>query len=114
MPALGTILSTTSLETISANNESAGITVTIDLSNAALVRIWTAAQNATVNLTGSQTAGRLLILMIANDATLPRVITLGIGFVSSGVITGVASKTSSVLFISNGTSFFEIARTVGI
>lgn len=75
---------------------------------------WTAGEAETVNLSGTPTAGSLLILQITNDATLPRVITLGTGFVSTGVITGVASKVSTVLCVSNGTSMYECARSVGL
>jgi len=114
MTTLGSILSTQEMESRAVNTESDGSTVTVALSTDALVRKWTTTQNHTVNISGTQKAGQLLILLITNDATLPRVTTLGTGFVGVGTITGVISKTSAVMFISNGTSFFELCRTVGI
>lgn len=87
-------------------------TINLDASTANVFK-WTAGENETVNVTAGQLAGRVMTLMIANDA-LARTITFGTGFVSLGVIVGTALKTSVSVFQSDGTSFYELSRTLGL
>lgn len=94
--------------------ETAGATVTISLSNKAVVRTWTAGQAESVAISGTQTAWQILILMIASDGTARLVKFDGGGFSASvGNITtnGTSGKISLVAFISDGTSFYEMYRT---
>lgn len=79
-----------------------------------MVVTFTATGNHTLNLSGTPAAGAMLICIVTNDGTLPRVTTFGTGFTGVGVVTGVLSKKSTVLFISDGTGFVEVARSVGI
>lgn len=53
-------------------------------------------------------------IIIHNDATSGKVITFGTGFVSAGTLTGTASKTAIVEFLSNGTSLYEVSRKTGL
>lgn len=112
MSALGTILSTADVNSnvLSAPTPAA----TINL-NAALGNLfkWTAGENETVNITAGQQAGRVITLMITNDAVI-RTITLGTGIVSLGVIVGSALKTAVVVLQSDGTNFYELSRTLGL
>jgi len=89
-----------------------GGTVSIDASTANLFK-WTAGENETINITGGQQAGRVITLMITNDA-LARTITLGTGIVSLGVVVGTALKTAVVVLQSDGTNFYELSRTLGL
>lgn len=115
MAVFGTVISTDHIVIAGPPSaETPGATVTINLATRARVRTWTAGQDETVNLTGTQASGDLLILIITNDATTGRTITLGTGFVSSGAVVGVTSKVSILTFVSNGTNYYELARTVGI
>lgn len=88
-------------------------TISIDVTTGNVAK-WTAGENETINLTGTMFVGQTLALIITNDSTLPRVITLGTGFRSLGTITGVVSKVSVIQFISNGTSMIEVARSVAM
>ena len=75
----------------------------------------------TVNATGSVTfnattggkAGQRMTILITNDATSAKTITFGTNFVANGTLTpsGV-NKVATIQFISNGTSFYEVSRTV--
>lgn len=90
-----------------------GATVSIDVTLGTLYT-WTAGENETVNATGTQVAGQVMIFLIANDATSARTITFGTGFKPSATIVGMMSKTASIAFVSDGTSLWELSRTSGL
>lgn len=75
---------------------------------------WTAGQNETVDLSGAHPRGKEIVFEITNDGTLARVITFGTGLLALGTLTGIILKTSIVRFISNGSTFRELGRTVGL
>lgn len=116
MTILGGIPSTTDMPKAVTTSPTPGATVSLAVSNNLDIQIssWTAGENETVNISGSHPAGKILIIVITNDGTLFRVITLGTGFVGAGVMTGVVNKVSTAMFVSNGTNFIEISRTVAI
>jgi hypothetical protein len=70
--------------------------------------------NATINASGVGVAGQSITLLITNDATAPKTITFGTNFVSSGPLVGTASKSALITFWSDGTSWYESARTTGL
>lgn len=114
MPALGTINSTQEMShsnTVSAT-PGATVTLTIPSGRSILYSAWTAGEDESVVTSGAQTAGTVFIMKILNDATSARTITFSTGFVASATIVGTTSKSATIVFISNGTSFYEIARTL--
>lgn len=74
----------------------------------------------TVNATGNATVNAkvhfpgLVAFIITNDATSGKVITFGTNFKSTGTLTGTASKTAVVLFVSNGSTLYEASRITGL
>lgn len=68
--------------------------------------------NATINATGAGIAGEHIWVSIINDSTSGKTITFGTNFKSSGTITGTASKTATIHFISDGINFYEVSRTL--
>ena len=54
-----------------------------------------------------------IAIIITNDATSAKTITFGSNFTANGTLTasGVSKKTT-IQFISDGTSFVEVSRTV--
>lgn len=112
MPRFGLILSTADIDSNTMVSPTPGATVTIDCTTGSLF-VWTAGENETVNVTGTQKAGQKITFMITNDA-LARTITMGTGIVSLGVIVGTALKTAVAVFQSNGTNFLELSRTLGL
>ena len=92
---------------------SANVELAIPISAQLIAATWTAGENETITLTGTQKTGQRLFLLIGNDAVI-RTITLSTGFVTVGAIVGTALKTSVLVFVSNGTSFYECSRTLGI
>lgn len=77
----------------------------------------------TVNATGSVTfnadgggmAGQRITLIIVNDATSGKTITFGTNFKpKTSTLVGTTSTTSTIEFISDGTSLFEVSRIINI
>lgn len=112
MSAFGTINSTSEVGIDASSAPTPGATINL---NAALGNLfkWTAGENETINITAGQKAGRVITLMITNDAVI-RTITLGTGIVSLGTVVGTALKTAVVVFQSDGTNFYELSRTLGL
>jgi hypothetical protein len=75
-------------------------------------KVVTVTGNSTFNATDGGVGGQEMKFIINNDATA-RTITFGTNFRSSGTLTGVASKASTICFVSDGTSWFETSRVVG-
>lgn len=112
MSAFGAINSASEISVAASASPTPGATVSIDAATANLFK-WTAGENETVNITAGQKAGRVITLMIVNDAVI-RTITLGTGIVSTGVVVGTALKTALVVLQSDGTNFYELSRTLGL
>ena len=74
----------------------------------------------TVHATGNTTINAsfpkagLLTIIATNDATSGKVITFGTGFKSTGTLTGTVNKTAVVQFVCDGTSYWEISRTLNL
>ena len=90
-----------------------GATVTLDVATGHVAK-WTASENETINASGAQHVGQELTCIITNDATLARTITFNTGFRALATIIGTTSKVSVIRFISDGTNFIEVSRTVAI
>jgi len=112
MATLGSILSTQDLGKNGSTSPTPGATVAIDATLGNLFK-WTAGENEVVTISGGQQAGRVITLMIVNDAVV-RTITMSTGIVSLGVVVGTALKTAVVVLQSDGTSFYELSRTLGL
>ena len=96
-----------------AGTPGATVTLTIQSDVMHILATWTAGQAETVNISGTQRPEQMLTLMITNDA-IARTITLGTGITSTGVIIGTGLKTAIAVFQSNGTTFHELSRTLGL
>ena len=112
MSIFGAINTTAEVRVDASASPTPGGTINIDASTANLFK-WTAGENEAVNITAGQKAGRVITLMITNDAVI-RTITLGTGIISVGVIVGTALKTGVVVLQSDGTNFYELSRTLGL
>lgn len=70
--------------------------------------------NATINASDAGIAGQQITILIANDATSGKTITFGTNFKSSGTLTGTISKSATVSFWSDGTSWYESGRVTSL
>lgn len=112
MTAFGAINSTAEVSVAASASPTPGATINIDASTANLFK-WTAGENETINITAGQKAGRVITLMITNDAII-RTLTLGTGIISVGTVVGTALKTAVVVLQSDNTNFYELSRTLGM
>jgi len=92
----------------------ATVTVTIDPTHRRNLATWTSGEAETVTVSGTPVDGQELFLVITNDATLGRIITMGTGLAGLGIITNIVSKKTVVQFIAVGGIFYEVSRSVGV
>lgn len=91
----------------------ATVTLTIDATVKHTIASWTSGEAESVVISGTPADGNVLTLVVLNDGVLPRVITSSTGLSGLGIVTGVASKRSTVSFVALGGVFYETSRTVG-
>jgi hypothetical protein len=70
--------------------------------------------NATVNATTGGLAGQHMWIILVNDPASAKTITFGANLKSSGPLTGTAGKSATIHFISDGTAWYEVARTANL
>jgi len=68
----------------------------------------------TLTATSNGVLGDNLTLLITNDATSGRILTFGSGFQSTGTLTGTISKKAQITFRSNGSAWYEVARSLNM
>jgi hypothetical protein len=59
-------------------------------------------------------AGQHMWIIIVNDQLSPKTITFGENLRSAGPLRGAAGKTATLQFISDGTAWYEVARSVNL
>lgn len=91
----------------------ATVTLTIDSTVKHTIASWTSGEAESIVISGTPADGNMLTLVVLNDGVLPRVITSSTGLSGLGIVTGVASKRSTVSFVALGGVFYETSRTVG-
>lgn len=113
MATLGATLSSVNLPlTATTISVTPSTTISIDITTGSYAK-WTAGENETVNLTGTQFANQRLTIIILSDASI-RTITFGTGFKPSATLVTVASKTYVLEFVSDGTTFDEASRSAAL
>jgi len=70
--------------------------------------------NATINATTGGLAGQHMWIIIANDPASGKTISFGANLKSSGALMGAAGKSATIHFISDGTAWYEVARTANL
>jgi hypothetical protein len=90
--------------------------MTLDVTAGDLHKIRTAptGSNATLNASTGGLPGQHMWIIIANDSTSAKTIAFGSNFLSTGPVTGAAGKSSTLQFVSDGTAWYEVARTAGL
>jgi hypothetical protein len=67
--------------------------------------------NATINAVTAGLPGQHMWLIVANDQLSAKTVSFGNNFKSSGPLTGSPGKSATLQFISDGTAWYEVART---
>jgi hypothetical protein len=72
------------------------------------------AGNAIVNATTGGLPGQHMWIIIANDQISGKTITFGTNFRSGGVLAGAVGKAATIHFVSDGTAWYEVSRTLNL
>ena len=70
--------------------------------------------DAVINAATAGLAGQHMWIIIANDLIRGKTITFGTNFRSSGTLSGSSGRAATVHFISDGTAWYEVARTLNL
>jgi hypothetical protein len=70
--------------------------------------------NATINAATAGLPGQHMWVIIANDQIGAKTISFGTNFRSAGALTGSPGKSATLQFISDGTAWYEVARTANL
>jgi hypothetical protein len=72
------------------------------------------AGNATLNAATGGLPGQHMWIIIANDNVSAKTISFGANLLNAGPLTGAVGKSATITFVSDGTAWYEVARTVGL
>lgn len=70
--------------------------------------------NATINAATGGLPGQHMWIIIANDLVSAKTITFGANLRSSGALAGTPGRSATIQFISDGTAWYEAARTTNL
>jgi hypothetical protein len=70
--------------------------------------------NATINAATGGLPGQHMWVIIVNDQLGAKTISFGNNFKSAGALTGTPGKSTALQFISDGTAWYEVARTTNL
>lgn len=89
-------------------------TIALDTQSAVMHKTTTvnATGNATINANTAGYAGQNIYVLVVNDGTSGKTITFGTNFMPSGTVVGTTSKGAVLEFLSDGTSWWEVSRTL--
>ncbi|HYL36015.1 MAG TPA: hypothetical protein VEV17_08895 [Bryobacteraceae bacterium] len=91
-------------------------TIDLDVTAGDLHKTSTAnsAGNATIHATTGGLPGQHMWIIVANDSISGKAITFGRNFKASGALVGTPGKSATLQFVSDGTAWYEIARTLNL
>lgn len=72
------------------------------------------AGNATLDARTGGLAGQHMWIIVTNDLSSPKTISFGANILSAGPLAGSAGKSATLDFVSDGTAWYEVSRTVGL
>ena len=70
--------------------------------------------NATINAVTGGLPGQHMWIIIVNDLASGKTITFGTNLKSSGALNGTPGKAATIQFVSDGTAWYEVARTTNL
>jgi hypothetical protein len=90
--------------------------MTLDVTAGDVHKIRTALNggNATLSAATAGLPGQHMWIIIANDNTSAKTITFGANLLSAAPLAGGAGKSATIHFVSDGTAWYEVSRTVGL
>lgn len=90
-----------------------GATISLDVTAGDLHRLRTAntAASATINATTAGLPGQHMWVIILNDDVSGKTISFGANLRSTGALAGMPGKAATIHFVSDGTAWYEVARS---
>lgn len=90
--------------------------ITLDVTSGDLHKTITAnsAGNATINANTGGLPGQHMWIIVVNDGISGKTITFGANFKSSGAMIGTPGRSATIQFISDGSAWYEVARTLSL
>jgi hypothetical protein len=90
--------------------------MTLDVTAGDVHKIRTAPNggNATLSAATAGLSGQHMWIIITNDNTSAKTIVFGANLLSAGPLAGAAGKSATIHFVSDGTAWYEVSRTVGL
>jgi len=90
--------------------------MTLDVTAGDLHKIRTvpSAGNATLGASTGGLPGQHMWIIITNDVTSAKTVTFGANILSAGPLNGSLGKSATLHFVSDGTAWYEVSRTVGL
>jgi len=92
----------------------AAMTLDVTAGDVHKIRTIPNAGNATLSAATGGLPGQHMWIIIANDNASAKTITFGANLLNGGPLAGVAGKSATIHFVSDGTAWYEVARTVGL
>jgi hypothetical protein len=90
--------------------------MTLDVTAGDVHKIRTAPNggNATLSAATAGLPGQHMWIIIANDNISAKTITFGANLLSAGPLAGTTGRSSTIHFVSDGTAWYEVSRTLGL
>jgi hypothetical protein len=90
--------------------------MTLDVTAGDVHKIRTAPNggNATLSAATAGLPGQHMWIIIANDNISAKTITFGANLLSAGPLAGAMGRSSTIHFVSDGTAWYEVSRTLGL
>jgi hypothetical protein len=92
----------------------AAMTIDVTAGDVHKIRTTPSGGNATLGAATGGLPGQHMWIIIANDNTSAKTITFGANLLSTGPLAGVTGRSSTIHFVSDGTAWYEVSRTVGL
>lgn len=92
----------------------AAMTIDVTAGDVHKIRTIPSGGNATLGAATGGLPGQHMWIIIANDNASAKTITFGANLLSAGPLAGVTGRSSTIHFVSDGTAWYEVSRTVGL
>jgi hypothetical protein len=102
------------ISTMDSTPYQAAMTLDVTAGDVHKIRTNPSGGNATLTAATAGLPGQHMIVIIANDNTSAKTITFGANLLSVGPLVGVTGKSATIHFVSDGTAWYEVSRTVGL
>jgi hypothetical protein len=102
------------ISTMDSTPYQAAMTLDVTAGDVHKIRTAPTGGNSTLSAATAGLPGQHMFIIIANDNTSAKTITFGPNLLNAGPLIGVIGKSATIHFVSDGTAWYEVSRTVGL